>query len=47
MEIEFKQEECKNKEKMYQVGNVIEDDGSVFLVWIMKLMNTNKVKTTC
>lgn len=32
MEIEFKQEECKNKEKMYQVGNVIEDDGSVFLV---------------
>lgn len=32
MEIEFKQEEFRNKENMYQVGNVIEDDGSVFLV---------------
>lgn len=32
MEIEFKQEECKNKENMYQVGNVIEYDGSVFLL---------------
>lgn len=32
MEIEYKQEECKNKENMYQVGNVIEYEGSVFLL---------------
>lgn len=32
MEIEYKQEECKNKENMYQVGNVIEDEGSFFLL---------------
>lgn len=32
MEIEYKQEKCKNKENMYQVGNVIEYEGSVFLL---------------
>lgn len=32
MEIEYKQEECRNKENMYQVGNVIEYEGSVFLL---------------
>ncbi len=32
MEIEFKQEDCRNKGNMYQVGNMIENHGMVFLV---------------
>ena len=32
MEIEYRNEDYKNKENIYQVGNVIEDDGVAYLV---------------